>query len=218
MRVGTICGAGRTVMAAMLIAAALGGGARADEAAAGHVCGDARLVGEAIGPLRSAKSAECGAAVGVRVRSISGVAISGRLEVACAAASAMADWVEGSVQPEALTRFGDTVASIAVVDSFTCRRRNRQAGAPWSEHAFGRAVDVAGFTLGGGRQVRVLEHWGGAEGDAVAAADPLTPEGYLRAVERGACGPFTTVLGPTSDRFHQDHFHFDVKPRRNPFC
>ena len=44
-------------------------------------------------------------------------------------------------------------------------------------------------------------------------------------LETMACGtaavvtPVGTVLGPESDRFHQDHFHFDTARQRNgPFC
>ena len=41
----------------------------------------------------------------------------------------------------------------------------------------------------------------------------------LRRLHGGACGPFGTVLGPESDRFHQDHFHFDTASYRSgPYC
>ena len=41
----------------------------------------------------------------------------------------------------------------------------------------------------------------------------------MRKMHRTACGPFGTVLGPDSDRFHRDHFHFDTaKYRSGPFC
>jgi hypothetical protein len=41
---------------------------------------------------------------------------------------------------------------------------------------------------------------------------------FQRAVRKAACGPFTTVLGPGSDAYHDDHMHFDTKPRRSPYC
>jgi hypothetical protein len=37
----------------------------------------------------------------------------------------------------------------------------------------------------------------------------------LREAHSSACGTFGTVLGPNSDRFHRDHFHFDVASYRS---
>ena len=37
----------------------------------------------------------------------------------------------------------------------------------------------------------------------------------LRRMHKEACGVFGTVLGPESDRFHRDHFHFDTKRHGN---
>ena len=35
----------------------------------------------------------------------------------------------------------------------------------------------------------------------------------------GQWGGFGTVLGPESDQFHQDHFHFDTaRHRGGPYC
>lgn len=52
-------------------------------------------------------------------------------------------------------------------------------------------------------------------GDAV-----VTKEGaFLRRLHRGACGIFSTVLGPEANEAHRNHFHFDLAPRRrNAFC
>jgi hypothetical protein len=37
---------------------------------------------------------------------------------------------------------------------------------------------------------------------------------FLRAVHKGACGDFSTVLGPEANNAHKDHFHLDLAPRR----
>jgi hypothetical protein len=38
-------------------------------------------------------------------------------------------------------------------------------------------------------------------------------------MHKAACGPFGTVLGPNSNRFHQDHFHFDTaRYRSGSYC
>ena len=51
-------------------------------------------------------------------------------------------------------------------------------------------------------------------------AAAVTKEGaFLRRLHRGACGIFTTVLGPEANEAHRNHFHFDLAPRRrNAFC
>lgn len=48
----------------------------------------------------------------------------------------------------------------------------------------------------------------------------VTKEGaFLRRLHRGACGTFSTVLGPEANEAHRNHFHFDLAPRRrNAFC
>lgn len=56
--------------------------------------------------------------------------------------------------------------------------------------------------------------------NATTRPDATTPEmSFLHALHDGACGIFTTVLGPEANRAHQDHFHFDLKSRRGAsFC
>jgi hypothetical protein len=42
---------------------------------------------------------------------------------------------------------------------------------------------------------------------------------FLRALHAGACGLFSTVLGPNANRAHHDHFHLDLKIRRgSAYC
>jgi hypothetical protein len=40
----------------------------------------------------------------------------------------------------------------------------------------------------------------------------------LREVHEGACGIFSTSIGPDSDALHEDHFHYDLAERRRPYC
>jgi len=52
--------------------------------------------------------------------------------------------------------------------------------------------------------------------DAVPVAQPRTREAeFLRAVHAGACGVFSTVLGPEANEAHRNHLHFDLAPRRH---
>ena len=42
---------------------------------------------------------------------------------------------------------------------------------------------------------------------------------FLHRLHKGACGIFSTVLGPEANEAHRDHFHLDLAPRRrNAFC
>ena len=125
----------------------------------------------------------------------------------CPTARALKTWIDQGVRP-AVGSEGGGVASLRVVAHFACRPRNNQAGGRLSEHAFGRAIDVAGIRLQDGTEMTLLTDWDSAEHGA-----------QLRQMWRAACGPFGTVLGPDSDRFHLDHFHFDTaRYRRGTFC
>jgi hypothetical protein len=103
---------------------------------------------------------------------------------------------------------GGGISELRVAAHYVCRTRNHRAGAKLSEHAKGRAIDISALHLRDGTQVTVLEGWGSrAYGPA------------LRSMHERACGTFGTVLGPGSDGYHEDHFHFDVAQHGNgPYC
>jgi hypothetical protein len=111
-----------------------------------------------------------------------------------------------TVQPTAQRAFGESVVSVDVAASYSCRPRNNQRGAKMSEHGYGNAIDIAAFTLESGRKVTVKDGWRGDKRRA-----PL-PDSQ---VHGDACGEFNTVLGPNSDAAHRDHFHLDLQNRRN---
>lgn len=170
----------------------------------GPVCGDPRLIGATI-PSLSGGDPRCGVAEPVSLVSIAGVALSGRAEVNCETARAFADWMARGARPAALKHTGSALVAVRPVASYACRSRNRQKGAPLSEHAKGNAIDVAEFVLADGRSFDVKTGWnGGGRGQS-----------FLREAWASACGPFGTVLGPASDKFHRDHFHFDIARHRN---
>ena len=55
-----------------------------------------------------------------------------------------------------------------------------------------------------------------ASAKAVAPATEMT---FLRSLRSGACGPFTTVLGPEANDVHRNHFHLDLNSSRTaPHC
>lgn len=173
-------------------------------AAEGSVCGDPRLLGRQISEIDGAGA--CGVAEPVRVTSVAGIRLKAAVRVNCETAKAFANWTENVAIPSAEV-MGASLTQMRPVASYACRSRNSQEGARLSEHAKGNAIDIADFTFSDGRNVSVLKGWRG-EGST-----------YLRRVWKGACGPFGTVLGPDSDRFHQDHLHFDTaKHRGGPHC
>ena len=110
------------------------------------------------------------------------------------------DWIASAVQPAAIAWFGQGVKEIRTAGSYACRRRNHNANARLSEHAFGNAIDVMSFVMNDGYVVTVKGGWRGTEQE----------QSFLRDVFHGACQRFKTVLGPGSDALHYDHFHLDL--------
>ena len=172
----------------------------------GGVCGDPRLTGKRIPPV-TGRLAACGIQDAVRITHVAGIKLSTPARLNCQTARTFADWLTGPANARARSRLGSPINRVNVFASFACRSRNSQRGARLSEHSFGRAIDIGGVTLASGREISVLNDWGNGSAGA-----------WLREVWRDACGPFKTVLGPESDRFHRNHFHFDTAQRRSTFC
>ena len=182
---------------------------RAEEARAarlrGQVCGNPAIQGEAIG--RVSGRGRCGIEDAVRVKSVAGVRLSSRAVIDCPTARALHNWVKNGARP-AVGDIGGGISSLRVVSHYSCRFRNSASSGRLSEHSFGHAIDIAGIGLKDGSEITLLSDWGsGARGRA------------LRQMWRAACGPFGTVLGPESNRFHRDHFHFDTaRYRSGSYC
>lgn len=87
--------------------------------------------------------------------------------------------------------------------SHACRNVNHRTNGLRSEHATANAIDIAGFGLGGGRQVTVKSDWKG---------DSAQRSAFLRALMDEACDFFAVVLSPNYNQAHHDHFHFDMGP------
>lgn len=120
----------------------------------------------------------------------------------CPMASALAEWVRSDIAPLA-ERVGSAVSEIDNFDSFECRGRNRIVGAKLSEHGRANALDVRAFKF--------------ADGSLVSLTDRTVPRGMRESVLRSACTRFSTVLGPGSDGYHEDHIHLDLSERRNNY-
>ena len=107
------------------------------------------------------------------------------------------------MQPAALRWFGAQVVEIKQISAYSCREMVGSGTSHISEHAFGNALDVAGFTLANGRKVTVKDGWHGAPEE----------QGFLHDVQRAACETFSTVLAPGYNAAHHDHIHVDLMRR-----
>jgi len=167
----------------------------------GSVCGDRTIRGQTMSAIPG-RLKGCGVSNPVKVTSIDGVTLSMPSTMNCSTAKALKRWINRSAKP-AVGRLGGGVKSLKVVAHYACRTRNNQPGEKISEHGRGNAIDIAAIKLNNGVSLTVLKGWR----DRVQG--PI-----LKKMHRGACGPFGTVLGPDANRYHQDHFHFDVAQHR----
>jgi len=120
----------------------------------------------------------------------------------CTTAEAVALWVRDDIAPIAAS-LGAPLGGVANFDSYECRGRNRVIGAKISEHGKGNAIDIRALTLANGRSYELTD----------MAVDKETRE----RLKASACARFTTVLGPASDGFHENHVHVDLAERRGGY-
>jgi len=120
----------------------------------------------------------------------------------CTMAAAIADWVRTDMAPFAQS-LGTTLADLDNFDSFECRGRNRVSGAKMSEHGRANALDI-----------RALKF---ANGQSLSLTDRGVAREQREAVLHSVCARFTTVLGPGSDWYHEDHIHLDLAERRSGY-
>ena len=118
----------------------------------------------------------------------------------CPITAAVDAWIKDAVLPASYAYFGEPVVKVTNAADYACRTRNHKKGAKMSEHSFGNALDISAFELESGRRVTISKGWRGKADE----------RGFLRDVLSQACGPFTTVLGPGSDGYHEAHFHMDL--------
>ena len=146
---------------------------------------------------------QCGADNLVRLRSIvmpdrTKVALNPPPEIGCGMAEELAQWVRDDLGPAA-AELGAPLASIADNESYDCRGRNNVKGATLSEHGKGNALDITGIKL--------------RNGGVFNLTDRLVSKPFRERMRIAACGRFTTVLGPGSDSYHEEHIHLDLAER-----
>lgn len=145
----------------------------------------------------------CTVDTAVRVRRIE-AALNRPAMMSCGLASRLDEFEREVVQPAARSEFGERIARIDHLGAYSCRANTQMRGR-FSEHAFGRAIDIAGFRLADGTQISVERDW----------SESGPKRRFLRRVARGACQYFSVVLTPDSNTDHYNHFHLDIGPGRS---
>ncbi len=150
---------------------------------------------------------ECGAPDLVRLEAViladqSRVTVSPPAMLRCTMAEAVVQWVREEAAPRVL-ELGQALRGIQNFDSYDCRGRNRVVGAKISEHGRGNALDIRGLRL--------------ANGKFIDPTDRLLSRDFREGLRKSVCARFTTVLGPGSDGYHENHIHIDLAERRGGY-
>src|SRR5262245_53853709 len=123
------------------------------------------------------------------------VAVTPPAIVRCSFAEAIVHWVRDDVAP-AVPSLGGALNNYA---SYDCRGRNRIIGARLSEHGKANALDIRSFKL--------------VNGTVVELTDPTVAKDFRERLRKDTCARFSTVLGPGSDGYHENHVHVDLAER-----
>lgn len=127
--------------------------------------------------------------------------------VRCEMALALARWVSNVVVPSAQLHLQAQPSKINISTSYKCRKRNGDANAKLSEHAFANGVDLMGISFKKSKSMKIQIRNGNS--DAVRS--------FQAAIRGGACAYFTTVIGPMTNKAHANHLHLDLAKRSNGF-
>jgi hypothetical protein len=149
---------------------------------------------------------ECGATDAVQMDAIelpdkSKVAVMPAAIMRCPMAEEIAHWVREDVLPTL-----KSLPPLRALDnyaSYDCRGRNNVRAAQMSEHGRADALDVRDFKL--------------ADGHELELTDVNVPKDWREAIKASVCARFSTVLGPGSDGYHEEHIHLDLEARRNNY-
>jgi hypothetical protein len=177
----------------------------AEEAATPSAC-RLRLTAElAVAPSLPALTGpgECSVEDAVRLEAVwlvdkTRVAVTPPAIIRCTFAEAIVHWVREDVA-SAVRSLGSALRSIDNYAAYECRGRNRIIGAKLSEHGKANAIDIRSLKL--------------ANGTVVELTDPHVAKDLRERLRKNACARFTTVLGPGSDGYHEDHVHVDLAER-----
>jgi len=150
---------------------------------------------------------ECGASDAVAMDTIilpnqTKVAVIPAATMRCAMAEEVARWVREDVAPS-VKDLGAPLSTLDNLASYDCRGRNSIRAAAMSEHGRADALDVRDFKL--------------ADGQTLTLTDVNVAKDWRDGIKASACARFSTVLGPGSDGYHEEHIHLDLADRYNGY-
>jgi hypothetical protein len=148
---------------------------------------------------------QCGIEHPVKVTAIGSIAMKPAATLTCDMAASFASWTKKELVPSARWRYFSGVRAIHQGSSYSCR--NIAGEGVLSEHGKGNALDVMSIELNNGDNIDVRK----------PGLFSFRQRGFLNTVRADGCQYFTTVLGPGYNYDHRNHFHFDIKNRRNGY-
>ena len=149
---------------------------------------------------------DCGAVDAVQMDAIilpdqTKVAVAPPATMRCPMAEAVATWVREDVVSTLKTL--PPLRALDNFNSYSCRGRNNVRAAQLSEHGKADALDVRDFKLADGHELNLTDIHVGKD--------------WREAIKASVCARFSTVLGPGSDGYHEEHIHLDLEERRNNY-
>lgn len=157
---------------------------------------------------RISNGPSCGIDYPIELSGLSGgIGVKPAVKLNCEVTEAFAKWVKYELAPSSRYRYWSGIKTIKPLGGYSCRTMNSRRGNPMSEHARGNAIDVGKFVLKNGKEIDVRKKGFFA----------FREKALLKAVRSDSCKYFNTVLGPGSDPFHKDHFHFDLRTRKTGY-
>ncbi|MER8911828.1 extensin family protein [Mesorhizobium sp. M0854] len=148
---------------------------------------------------------QCGIDYPVKVSAIGSVEMKPAATLTCDMAASFAGWTRNELVPSARWRYFSGVKTIHQGSSYSCRRIAGEG--VLSEHGKGNALDVMSIELNNGDDIDVRK----------PGLFAFRTRGFLNNVRADGCQYFTTVLGPGYNYDHRNHFHFDIKNRKNGY-
>ena len=150
---------------------------------------------------------ECGAIDAVLLQSVilpdkTKVVVAPPATLRCTMAEEIARWLREDVAPAAL-KLGAPLRGLEEAGSYECRGFNRVVGATLSQHGRANALDVRALRL--------------ADGRVIGLTDVGIAKNWREGLRTSACARFTTVLGPGSDGYHEEHIHLDLAERHGGY-
>jgi hypothetical protein len=149
---------------------------------------------------------QCGIDHPVKVSAIGSVKMRPAATLTCAMALTFAQWTKNELVPSARRRYFTGVKTIHQGSSYSCRKIADSRGV-LSEHGKGNALDIMRIELNNGKDIDVKK----------PGLFAFRQRGFLNNVRADGCQYFNTVLGPGYNYDHRNHFHFDIKQRRNNY-